>query len=101
VLRDSKNIVFHAGTRVLVANMLTANISVINTAYNSVSATWTTLSGPAGIAIFGNNVYVANQYANSLSVHNLATGAVLSSVTGLATQRCDPDPRWQPDHGDS
>ena len=77
------------GSRVLVANNLTSNISVINTANNSVSATWTTLSGPAAIAIFGNNVYVANQFANSLSVHNLTTGAVLTSLSGIA-----PPTRW-------
>ena len=72
------------GSRVLVANNLTSNISVINTANNSVSATWTTLSGPAAIAIFGNNVYVANQFANSALRPQPDHRSILTSLTGMA-----------------
>jgi YVTN family beta-propeller protein len=40
--------------------------------------------GPNGIAISGNSVYVTDQYANSVTVHNLATGMIMQTVTGFS-----------------
>jgi YVTN family beta-propeller protein len=68
---------------VLIANIASSNISVIDTGSQGGSAVWTALSGPAGIAVFEDKVYVANQYACTLSVHNLATGTILTKVSDM------------------
>ena len=49
------------------------------------SETWSALSGPTAIALDPNatTFYVANQYANEVTVHALGTGSIQSTISGF------------------
>ena len=75
--------------RLYVGNYGSANVSVINTASNTVSATVTVGSGPQSVAITpdGTKAYVNNYSAATVSVINTATNAVSATVTVGTTPR--------------
>ena len=71
-----------AGTRVYVTNYDSNNVSVIDTATNTVVATVTVGSDPFGVSEnpAGTKVYVANQGSNNVSVIDTATNTVVATV---------------------
>jgi YVTN family beta-propeller protein len=58
-------------------------VSVINPANNTVIATITVGSGPAGVAVnpTGTDVFVTNAGSNTVSVINPATNSVVANLT--------------------
>jgi YVTN family beta-propeller protein len=66
-----------------IANHLSDNVSVINTATNTVTATVNVGSYPLGVSVSpdGTKVYVANIASNNVSVINTATNTVTATVT--------------------
>jgi len=72
----------HAQSFAYVANNGSNNVSVINTATNTVAATVPVGSLPGGIAVTpdGYFVYVSNFGSNSVSVINTTTNAVVATV---------------------
>jgi glucose/arabinose dehydrogenase len=46
----------------------------------------TGLSNPVGLAVFGNTVFVANSYVNTVGKYNATTGAAINAsfITGLS-----------------
>jgi YVTN family beta-propeller protein len=65
-----------------VTNAGSNNISVINTAKNTVTATVFVGDAPSGIAITpdGTHVYVTNEFSDNVSVINTATNTVTSTT---------------------
>jgi outer membrane autotransporter protein len=63
--------------------MASNNVSVINTATNSVVATVNVGSSPAGVAVTpnGTSVYIANMADGTISVINTATNAISATIT--------------------
>ncbi|HIJ87658.1 MAG TPA: hypothetical protein HPP97_08230 [Desulfuromonadales bacterium] len=73
--------------RVYVANEVSFNTSVIDTATNTVSATINaTGNDPTNVAINSqtNRAYVTNVYGNSVDVINTNTNTVVATITGLS-----------------
>lgn len=70
------------GTRVYVANQNSGNVSVINTATNTVIATVPVGIGPSGVAITpdGTRAYVTNQGSDSVSVINTTNNTVIATI---------------------
>ena len=70
-------------TRAYVTNQTSNNVSVINTATNTVVATVTVGTTPAGVSVSpdGSFVYVTNRTSNNVSVINTATNTVVATVT--------------------
>jgi YVTN family beta-propeller protein len=68
-----------------VTNELSSDVSVINTATNTVVATVPVGLAPIGVAITPNGAfaYVANFNSDDVSVINTATNTVVATVTGL------------------
>jgi YVTN family beta-propeller protein len=62
------------------------NVSVIDTASNTVTATIAVQANPRGVAITpdGAFAYVSNRIANTVSVVNTATNSVVATVMGVA-----------------
>ena len=65
-----------------ITNDGSGNVSVIDTATNSVTATITVGSAPEGVAVSpdGSTVYVANQHSNNVSVIDTATNRVSATI---------------------
>src|ERR1035438_3795977 len=65
-----------------ITNSGSNNVSVINTATNTVTATVNVGSGPFGVAVnpAGTFVYVTNETSNNVSVINTATNTVTATV---------------------
>ena len=65
-----------------VTNELSSDVSVINTATNTVVATVPVGLGPIGVAITPNGAfaYVANSVSSNVSVINIATNTVVATV---------------------
>ena len=63
------------GTKVYVTNWGSTNVSVINTATNTVTATVDVGTTPIGVAVSpdGTKVYVTNPSSNNVSVINTTT----------------------------
>ena len=70
-----------SGSKVYVSNFRSNNVSVINTATNSVVATVSVGKGPRGITPLGGNIYVENFDDGTISVINTATDTVSATVT--------------------
>jgi YVTN family beta-propeller protein len=70
------------GSKAYVANRNSDNVSVINTATNTVVATVPVGNFPNGIAVTpdGSKVYVANRNSDNVSVINTATNTVVATV---------------------
>ncbi len=70
-----------------VANVSGNNLSVVNTASGTVTATIAVPAGPSGLAFSpdGSTLYVTSQTANSVSVISTSTNSVLWSVNVGAT----------------
>ncbi len=68
--------------RAYVANRLSASVSVIATATNTVVATVASGSGPVGVAVTpdGSRAYVTNTASNNVSVIATATNTVVATV---------------------
>jgi YVTN family beta-propeller protein len=66
-----------------ITNLTSANVSVIDTATNTVIATIPVIFGPNGVAVTpdGSKVYVANSGSNNVFVIDTATNAVLAVVS--------------------
>jgi YVTN family beta-propeller protein len=62
------------------------NVSVIDTATNTVTATVNVGTGPGGVAVTpdGTKVYVANFYSNNVSVIDTATNTVTATIDGFS-----------------
>ncbi|WP_407695990.1 YncE family protein, partial [Sphaerimonospora thailandensis] len=92
------------GNRAYVTNFFTGNVSVINTATNTVTTTVPVGAGPAGVAITpgGNRAYVTNFGSNNVSVINTATNTVTTTVPvgnrplGVAVARIRTTPPQPP-----
>ena len=71
------------GSRVFIANTLSNNVSVIDTANNTVLVTIPVGNAPAGIAVSpdGARVYVANAGSDTISEINPVTGTVVKTIT--------------------
>jgi YVTN family beta-propeller protein len=69
-------------TRVYVTNVVSNNVSVIDTATNSVVATINVGASPRQLAVSGDGtrVYVANAGSNSISIIDTATNAVTGTI---------------------
>jgi YVTN family beta-propeller protein len=65
-----------------IANSVSDNVSVIDTATNTVTATIPVGNSPEGVAVSpdGSKVYVANYDSNTLSVINTATNTVTATI---------------------
>ena len=70
------------GSQAYVANAWDNTVSVINTSSRSVVGVFNAGSGPNSIAAFGGHVYVANQYSDNVTVHDLS-GNLLATIGGL------------------
>jgi YVTN family beta-propeller protein len=66
-------------------NFLGGNVSVIDTANNTVVATVTVGGGPAGVAVTpdGKNAYVANSFSSNVSVIDTSNTVVATVGVGL------------------
>ena len=66
-----------------ISNQNSNNVSVINTATNTVTATVTVGTNPLGVAVSpdGTRAYVTNFGANTVSVINTATNTVTATIT--------------------
>ena len=76
-------------SRIYVTNYPFGDVSVINAATNTVTATITVGEGLIGVSVSpnGSRVYVANQNSGNVSVINTATNTVIDSVAaGAAPQ---------------
>ncbi|HEY6390812.1 MAG TPA: malectin domain-containing carbohydrate-binding protein [Bryobacteraceae bacterium] len=72
------------GTRAYVTNLYGGNVSIIDTNSKSVIGNFATASGPSGVAVIPNGrVYVGNQYANTVTVHDPA-GNLLATIGGFS-----------------
>jgi YVTN family beta-propeller protein len=71
------------GSKVYVANFLSNNVSVIDAATNTVTATIAVGSEPFGLGVTadGSKVYVANGASNNVSVIDTATNSVTAAIT--------------------
>ena len=65
-----------------ITNSGSNNVSVIDTATNTVKATVSVGYNPLGVAVTpdGTKIYVVNEYNNTLSVINTATNNITSTV---------------------
>lgn len=65
-----------------IANWGSANVSVLDTATNTVVATIPVGTAPAGVAVnlLGTRVYVTNDYDNTVSVIDTSTNAVVATI---------------------
>ena len=70
------------GTKVYVTNYESNNVSVIDTATNTVISTVDVGARPGGIAVSpdGTKVYVTNEFSSNVSVIDTATNAVIATV---------------------
>jgi YVTN family beta-propeller protein len=75
------------GSKVYVANAASNNVSVIDTASNTVIATTPVGAAPVGVAVTpdGSKVYVANSNSNSVSVIATPTNTVIGSPINVGT----------------
>jgi YVTN family beta-propeller protein len=69
------------GSKVYISNFRSNNVSVINTATNSVVATIPVGMGPRGISPLGTNIYVQNFDGGTISVIDTLTDTVTATVT--------------------
>jgi len=85
-----------AGTRVYVTNFQSANVSVIDTASNTVVATVPVGLMPRGVAVnpAGTKVYVANRDSFNISVIETATNVVVANVAVGPIRLASPSIRW-------
>ncbi|MDP1383979.1 beta-propeller fold lactonase family protein, partial [Priestia megaterium] len=69
------------GNHAYVTNKFSDNVSVINTATNTVISTISVGYKPSGVAITpdGNHAYVTNKFSDNVSVINTATNTVIST----------------------
>jgi YVTN family beta-propeller protein len=67
---------------VYITNSGSNNVSVIDTATNTVTATVSVGYNPLGVTVSpdGTNIYVANEYNNTVSVINPAANSITSTV---------------------
>ena len=74
--------VAHAAPFAYITNSLDNNVSVIDTALNTVVTTVTVGTDPNGVAVnpTGAFAYVANRGSNDVSVINIATNIVIATV---------------------
>ena len=65
-----------------ISNAGSNNVSVINTATNTVIATITVGVAPGGVSVSpnGSRVYVANYTSNNVSIINTATNTVIATI---------------------
>jgi len=72
------------GARAYVTNQYGGNVSIIDTSSRSVIGAFSASSGPSGVVVTPNGrVYVGNQYANSVTVHD-SSGNMLATIPGFA-----------------
>lgn len=71
------------GTRAYVTNLYGGNVSIIDTNSKSVIGTFATASGPSGVTVTNGRVYVGNQYANTVTVHD-TSGNLLATIGGFS-----------------
>jgi YVTN family beta-propeller protein len=68
------------GTKVYVTNFRSNNVSVINTATNTITATIAVGTGPRGIVGLGTNIYVENFDDGTISIIDTNTNTVTDTI---------------------
>ena len=74
------------GATAYVANDGSNDVSVINTATNTLTATIPVGNDPRGVAVtpMGRYVYVGNRFSDTLSIIDTATNSVVATVQGVS-----------------
>lgn len=79
------SVAFNAdSSRAYVTNLWSGNVSIIDVAAKAVTGAFEAGMGPSGVAVASNGrIYVTNEYANSITVHDASSGKLLTTMSGF------------------